>query len=945
MHLNPAEVVDGRYKILSSIGEGGMGTVYKALELELNRTVALKFIHSSLLADRDTRHRFFREGKVLSRLAHPHILTFYRLGLWNGQYPFVALEFAEGLTLRQVLDKELRLDWTRAVTVVAQVADAMNYAHASGIVHRDLKPNNIMLVDLEQESSSGVCVKVLDFGLASAKSDAMDTTITRTGSLIGSVYYMSPEQCGGEKVDGRSDIYSLGCILFELLAGEPPFVADSPIGLIQLHRTKAVRRLSEIDGISGYPPALDSIVAKAMEKDRDKRYQSMDTLRKDLLEMQGIEYIPSVRPSKSKPKRAVLIGAVLAVLIGIGTVWIAWEQGLGGTVRSTLVKSDGTMTGVQRGVAAARSYAASGKYGAALQLYTACIDQLKSIDAKGFLLIRLLAERGELLFKTGQKAESKRDILASLAKLMDLPEARFKDPEADAAGTVFDAIQNTGIQQQNLSRRILSVGLFLSRSGRQELHRKAEKTALLTATGGERTMIQGTMAFAIRATFPGTAQPLMSEALRSWKLLSPEQRPALFLDSIITFDSDKKKKAEVAALTPSALKATPVSSLLPVEELLDDEAFHKMEEAVLLPILARYSASDMPVEVRIRNAARVGSVNRKKGRALYRQILGSETTSGPEYCDAACGLAALSCTELEVNEAIKALQKIMDSKGSPVQREHALASASDLLRRNGNTARAISLIEDQAGDLRVCSDDLLSAYLRALLACNRYGAATIVLKRLALDEPIPPSLKGVGKSTDPPAFQSDWSIDWVIKYNERRRKKESLDGLVYVLETALKQDKWPQKRIQAAWFLASNYREQRKPELSLRLLQNETTKFPVKLEPYYYCQSCLQIARQLCDKQSFSESQRYLDQADNTFRKWIDGNKIYNPDEVPLLKARLRRAQIEVLVGQNQLDLAKAKLDDFRAENRSAIDAGTEITKHAEECEMEIFRASKSQTE
>lgn len=264
------ELIAGRYEIIAKIGDGGMGSVYKAKQVGLDRIIALKTLHPHLLADDNSRERFEREGKILSLLSHAHLMVFFEFGIFDDVNPFMAMEFIDGQNFRQVLGVVAKLEWKRTLLIAEQVAEALVHAHHHNIVHRDLSPNNIMILN-----DSDDYVKVVDFGLARLFGDGKGAlqTLTETGLLVGNPIYMSPEQCLGKKVDARSDIYSFSCILYECLTGEAPFSADNPIGIIHKHINEQARPLSDLAKI---PPALSAVISKGLQKDPEKRYQSMD---------------------------------------------------------------------------------------------------------------------------------------------------------------------------------------------------------------------------------------------------------------------------------------------------------------------------------------------------------------------------------------------------------------------------------------------------------------------------------------------------------------------------------------------------------------------------------------------------------------------------------------------------------------------------------------------
>lgn len=274
--LKAGTVIDSRYEIVEHLGDGGMGSVFKALELGLERFVALKMLHPSLIGDSEHRERFKREGALLATLEHPHIIRCFRFGVWNETFPYIAMEFLSGESLSRVIGADCTLGTARVLTIGKQICDAMQYAHESKIIHRDLKPANILLTGTENQDF----VKVLDFGMARLlpAPNQVSQHLTQTGELIGSVHYMSPEQCLGKKSDARSDIYSLGCLLYEALAGGPPLVADAPVRVIQMHVHDYPAPLEKCFK-KALPPGLNSVLMRAMAKNPKDRYQSMSELK------------------------------------------------------------------------------------------------------------------------------------------------------------------------------------------------------------------------------------------------------------------------------------------------------------------------------------------------------------------------------------------------------------------------------------------------------------------------------------------------------------------------------------------------------------------------------------------------------------------------------------------------------------------------------------------
>jgi len=261
----------GRYEVTHLIARGGMAQVYRALDTRLGRHVALKVLFPELSIDRAFVERFRREAQAAANLSHPNIVAVYDWGEDEGSH-FIAMELVTGTSLATALRAERTLPATRAATIAAEVASALAYAHRHGVVHRDIKPGNVLLTDEGQ-------VKVTDFGIAQAVST--EEGLTMAGSVMGTAAYFSPEQAEGVVVDGRSDLYSLGVVLFEMLAGRTPFVGDSPVAVASMHVRNAPPMLRDLS--PAVPEALERITMHALEKAPADRYQSAEDLRADLL--------------------------------------------------------------------------------------------------------------------------------------------------------------------------------------------------------------------------------------------------------------------------------------------------------------------------------------------------------------------------------------------------------------------------------------------------------------------------------------------------------------------------------------------------------------------------------------------------------------------------------------------------------------------------------------
>lgn len=261
----------GRYQIVSELGRGAMGTVYQGLDATIERPVALKTLNAELPGDimGEVKERFLREARSAGKLNHPNIVTIYEFGEDQGT-AFIAMEFLEGKSLQDVI-RAGRLPFTTIADIVAQIADALDYAHRFGVVHRDIKPANIML------SPHGLA-KLTDFGIARIQSSSM----TQTGAMLGSPKYMSPEQVLGQQADGRADIFSLGVVLYEMLASKTPFETPDVTVFSLMQRIVTVPQPSVVSVAPDTPPAFDAILAKALAKRPEARYQRASEFANDL---------------------------------------------------------------------------------------------------------------------------------------------------------------------------------------------------------------------------------------------------------------------------------------------------------------------------------------------------------------------------------------------------------------------------------------------------------------------------------------------------------------------------------------------------------------------------------------------------------------------------------------------------------------------------------------
>ena len=357
-------VLAGRYRIVRRIGEGGMGVVYEAEHVELGKPVAIKVLREDFTRKQDLVDRFKQEARSAASIGHENIIDVSDFGTTEDGGIFFAMELLRGEDLAEVLQREVRLPLERAARIVAQICRALHAAHQKGIIHRDLKPENIFLVRKDDRRD---IVKVLDFGIAKMTTlDAEGRRLTKTGVVFGTPEYMAPEQARGQTLDLRVDVYATGVMLYEMLAGQVPFTGESFMAILTQHLFSEVRPLSQVAPEVVVPAAVESVIFKAMAKDRDERYGTMLEMLEDLQRaLQGVPIehrhstlppvsVPPPRDSGERtagsavaataapvgvqamrraPRRlpAALLGTALVVVAAGAAGWYLWRSGrLGG---------------------------------------------------------------------------------------------------------------------------------------------------------------------------------------------------------------------------------------------------------------------------------------------------------------------------------------------------------------------------------------------------------------------------------------------------------------------------------------------------------------------------------------------------------------------------------------------------------------------------------------
>ncbi len=313
--VDTPRVYSGRYELTHLIARGGMAQVYRAMDRQLDRPVALKVLFPELSVDRTFVERFRREAQAAANLSHPNIVPVFDWGEDDGSY-FIVMEYVEGRPLSAVLRDPQRLPPIQIATIGAGVAAALAFAHRHGVVHRDVKPGNVLITPEGD-------VKVTDFGIARAVNT--EESLTQTGAVMGTAAYFSPEQAEGKGVDARSDIYSLGVVLYEMAVGRPPFTGDSPVAVASKHVRDTPVLPREIN--PAVPVALEAVVMKAMAKNPDDRYGSAEELRADLLRFADGRPVEAGDPGVTSMMSAVgttqavpaLTGRTMAIPAGGGT--------------------------------------------------------------------------------------------------------------------------------------------------------------------------------------------------------------------------------------------------------------------------------------------------------------------------------------------------------------------------------------------------------------------------------------------------------------------------------------------------------------------------------------------------------------------------------------------------------------------------------------------------
>ncbi len=324
-------IIGRKYELMDSLGAGGMGFVYKAKHVELDKLVAIKILLLDKPLSDIAYQRFAQEAKATGGLDHPNIVRVSDYGQIGEGCPYIVMELLQGRSLDDLISQEQCLKVEDALPLFIQLADALVHAHSRGVIHRDLKPSNIMLVNDDKGERQA---KIIDFGIAKLSgARAKAKPLTKPGEIFGSPLYMSPEQCTGNSLDQRSDIYSLGCVMYEMLLGKPPFVGDTVLATIYMHVNEPVARISESAVKAAIPDELEKIIERMLHKNPDLRFQSANELLTELKTFgrkytetaqmhQTLSKLSSVAFWRSKPAILTVLALSLAAAI-----WVFLSQG------------------------------------------------------------------------------------------------------------------------------------------------------------------------------------------------------------------------------------------------------------------------------------------------------------------------------------------------------------------------------------------------------------------------------------------------------------------------------------------------------------------------------------------------------------------------------------------------------------------------------------------
>ncbi len=444
------QLLAGRYEVGDLIGRGGMAEVHIGYDTRLGRNVAIKILRADLARDPSFQTRFRREAQAAAGLNHPSIVAVYDTGEdhrrnENGAVqavPFIVMEYVEGHTVRDILKGDVAAPIEEAVEITQGVLAGLEYAHHAGLVHRDIKPANVML------TPTGA-VKVMDFGIARALAD-VGQTMTQTQAVVGTAQYLSPEQARGENVDARSDLYSTGCLLFELLTGRPPFMGDSPVSVAYQHVREEAPRPSQF--ASDVPPELDAIVGKSLQKDRNARYSSAQEFSAALQEAMGGPPAPT---TGSTPVGSAAWGGGAAGVAAAGAA--AHDDA---TAQSAAVPGDGTPDTYTPGTGATAVMPAASGWGSVMGGPPGPPPSVRPPNTGTIVTDEELVEedpRRRLLIQLGIAAAALIGLILVVIALFSMFNSGGEEPEPTATLVTVPILE--GVEQASAETRLTALGL------------------------------------------------------------------------------------------------------------------------------------------------------------------------------------------------------------------------------------------------------------------------------------------------------------------------------------------------------------------------------------------------------------------------------------------------------------------------------------------------------
>jgi serine/threonine protein kinase/tetratricopeptide (TPR) repeat protein len=462
-------ILNAKYRVLSEIGAGSMGTVYLGEHLGLKKRVALKILRPDLQISEDMLQRFQREGIAAGQFTHPYAIQIFDFDR-DGRLFFLAMEYVEGQTLRQLIRSRVRVPLDTAAALCTQLLSVLAEAHRHGIVHRDLKPDNIMVTE---STAGGLNLKVLDFGLSKLLDRPFDENLrTQVGRIVGTPLYMSPEQGRGEEVDHRSDLYAAGVILYEMLAGVPPFTGQTLAEILLKHSTETAPSLSESQ--ADIPTELESVVSRALEKRREDRFQSAGEMLLALEKARRGEPVDSPprswgRSSRKKRRRRMLIAAAAIALVAL-TAWLVtggWSRLQAGSSPTRVSeKPAAELTPEQSNylslLSEGRSMLRRGNVDAALAAINEAA-RMSCADAE-VLVLRARAYREQ-----GHADAARADLTEALRRDPKLPAALcalgWLQLDDDSLATAFEQFTAAAAQDQNSAEAQAGLGAVAYRRG------------------------------------------------------------------------------------------------------------------------------------------------------------------------------------------------------------------------------------------------------------------------------------------------------------------------------------------------------------------------------------------------------------------------------------------------------------------------------------------------